>query len=185
MDFQELMQKIAKILGDLKILYAVTGGYAVAMWGRPRSTFDIDVIVQVYKPQIKAFRRALQNISKLSYLDEDAIEEAVKREGEFNFIHTESGIKIDFWVAGSNPISQLELERRISKTINGQRVYFISPEDLILSKLRWYKESKSNRHLEDIESILKIQKNLDYGYLRKWAKIQSTRKILESLIGDH
>lgn len=57
---------------------------------------------------------------------------------------------------------------------------FISPEDLILSKLIWYKESQSSRHLEDITSILKISKP-NLNYIKKWAKKQSTIKILEDL----
>lgn len=44
---------------------------------------------------------------------------------------------------------------------------FTSPEDLILIKLKWYKESESSRQREDIESILQITKNLDLTYLKE------------------
>ncbi|TSC75274.1 MAG: hypothetical protein G01um101430_481, partial [Parcubacteria group bacterium Gr01-1014_30] len=71
--------------------------------------------------------------------------------------------------------------RRIPRNVLGQRVYFVSPEDLILSKLLWYKESESELQLRDIESVLKFQKKLDWEYLKKWAKIHSTFKTLEKL----
>lgn len=182
MDFQALIIKISKILENLKIPYAITGGYAVSVWGRPRSTFDIDVVIELFAPKVRLLTSALRKISELSYLDERAAERAVEQKGEFNFIHTESGIKVDFWVAGKEENSQRELNRRIPKVIDGHRIYFLSPEDLILNKLRWHKESESSRQLEDIESILKIQKKIDYKYLKKWAKKQSTFKILESLM---
>jgi hypothetical protein len=183
MDFQKLLVKIVKILDDLKISYAVTGGYAISVWGRVRSTFDIDVVIEVFHLQIKSFYQALKKISRLSYVDENSMVAAIERESEFNFIHGESGIKIDFFIAGRDPSSKLELERRIPKKIKGQVVYFISPEDLILSKLRWYQTSQSERQLQDVESVVKIQKDkLDFNYLKKWAKVQSTYDVLKSVI---
>ena len=182
MNFQELLIRVAKILENLKIPYAITGGNAVSVWGRPRATFDIDVIVELLNPQIDSLKKALQEISKVSYLDKNAMTEAVERAGEFNFIDSESGIKIDFWIAGRDPITKKEIERRIPKTISRQRIYFISPEDLILSKLRWYKESDSSRHLEDVESILRIQKDLDLEYLKTESAKQSTSEILGPLL---
>lgn len=54
-----------------------------------------------------------------------------------------------------------QIKRRVAKDFAGQTIFFISPEDLILNKLMWYKKSESTRQLEDIESIIKIQKKLD------------------------
>lgn len=85
MDFQKLLVKIAKILNKLHISYIITGGYAVSVWGRPRSTFDIDVVVELPESRINALAKALQGISELSYVDESMMEDAVLRRGEFNF----------------------------------------------------------------------------------------------------
>jgi len=181
MDFQKLVVEIAKILDKLRIPYAITGGYAVSIWGRLRATFDIDTIVQLPEIKIKILAEALRKISKMTYVDEDMMLRAVERKGEFNFIHIESGIKIDFWVLKDNEFSKTQIERRIPYIISGQRVYFVSPEDLILNKLLWHKETGSELQLGDIKSVLKLQKRLDWEYLRKWAKKYSTIKVLESL----
>lgn len=182
MDFQKLLIKIVKILDNLKISYVITGGYAVSVWGRARSTFDIDVVIEIFHPQVKSLYRALKKVSQLSYIDEDSMISAFERKSEFNFIHGESGIKIDFFIAGRDSSSRLELKRRIPQKIKGQIVYFVSPEDLILSKLRWYKKGESYKQLADIKSVLAIQKKLDIDYLKKWAKIHSTKKIFKSLL---
>ena len=171
MDFQNLLVKIAEILSKLNIPYAVTGGYAVSVWGRPRSTFDVDVIVQLLEPEAKRLAEALKKISEMSYVDEEMVLRAVERKGEFNFVHIESGIKVDFWVIKKNDFSQGQLRRRLPKKILGKMVYFISPEDLILNKLLWYKQSESSRQLEDVESILKISgSKLDKKYLARWTE---------------
>lgn len=183
MDFQKLLVKIAKILNKLRIPYIVTGGYAVSVWGRPRSTFDIDVVIELPRNQISALAKALRDISEMSYIDESMMESAVEKKGEFNFIHAESGIKIDFWVLKDDSFNTLRIKRRIPKKILGEKVYFISPEDLILSKLLWYKSEETSRHLEDIESILKISgEKLDMKYLKNWAKKSGVLKILNKLL---
>ena len=49
---EKILIEIAKILSDLKIKYFVSGGFAVSVWGRPRATFDIDIIVKLIEPQV-------------------------------------------------------------------------------------------------------------------------------------
>jgi hypothetical protein len=72
--------------------------------------------------------------------------------------------------------------RKRGRKILGKTVYFISPEDLILSKLYWHTMGESVKQLEDIESILKISgKKLDMAYIRKWAKKLEVYDILKNL----
>lgn len=180
-DPRHLLIKVAEVLEKLHLIYAVTGGMAVFVWGRPRFTADIDIVVLLDVVKISSLVRELSLISEVCYIDERSIHRAFERYGEFNFIDGETGVKVDFWILGKRPFDKDQLDRRKAKDILGQKIYFVSPEDLILSKLRWYREGESSKQLEDIESILKIQKKLDKGYLKKWAKEQSTLKILESL----
>ena len=104
---------------------------------------------------------------KGAYLDEEDIKEAVSTGGEFNYIPAESGLKVDFWVIKpGNKAGTLELKRKRKEIFEGQEIFFISPEDLILSKLRWARMSTSTRHTEDIRSILSVSgKDLDSDYL--------------------
>lgn len=181
-EFRQLLKKIAAILEQLEIPYAVTGGFAVSIWGRARSTIDVDVLVQLFENKIDQLHSALLKISELSYLDKETMRNETAWSGSFNFIHGDSGIKFDFIVARKNAVHTLELKRRIPIDIDGQNVYFLSPEDLILSKLRWYQESQSEKQQEDIESVIKRQKELDLDYLQKQAKLQGTFQFLEPLL---
>lgn len=179
---EKLLLKVAPVLDELGIDYFITGGFAISVWGRPRATFDIDIVVKLIDPQVSHLAKALRKISEFGFIDEESAKNAVARKGEFNFIDPETGVKVDFWVTKNDEIAQLEFQRRAVKKLDNQNIYFISPEDLILSKLLWYEKSQSTRQLEDIESILKIQKKLDLRYIRKWAKEQSTIKIFENLL---
>ncbi len=179
----KLLIRVAPVLDELKIGYFVTGGFAISVWGRPRATFDVDIVIQLVEPKVVPLAKALRRISEAGYVDEDAAREAIERMGEFNFIDPETGVKVDFWIMKKTPAGRSEFERRIARKIDGQKIYFISPEDLILNKLLWYRESKSSRHLEDAESVLKISgEKLDRRYLNQWAKKLGVTDILAKLL---
>ena len=178
---EELLKKIGKILDKLKIPYVVTGGIAITVWGRPRFTADIDVAIDLLPQKLDALAEELLKIDKDVYVDKRMMLRALELRGEFNFIHPGAGLKVDFWVLKNTPFDREELKRRVRRKVAGVLISLISPEDLILRKLLWYKESESNRQLEDIGSVIKRQKKLDWRYLRKWAKFQSTLATLEKL----
>ena len=180
MEIEDLLIKIAEILDKLKIPYIITGGMAVSVWGRPRFTADIDIVVELLEKNINLLAKELLDVDKDVYVSEEAMREALETKGEFNFIHPQSRLKVDFWVA-KDSFNKQEIKRAIIKEIDGKKVSFASPEDLILSKLLWYQISESTRQLEDIESVLKISK-VDIDYIKNTAGKQGTLEILENLL---
>lgn len=181
MEQEELLKKIAEILHKLAIPYLITGGVAVVVWGRPRFTADIDIVVELVPEKLDKLAEELLAIEKDVYLDKEMMHQALERKGEFNFIHPGAGLKVDFWMLKNTAFDRERIKRRVKRRLAKVDLFFISPEDLILSKLLWYKESESTRQLEDIESVLRIQKRLDWRYLKRWAEDHSTLKTLESL----
>ena len=183
MEQETLLRKIAAALEQLGIPYLITGGLAVTVWGRPRFTADIDIVVEIPPGKTEELIQSLQALGTDVAADPESVVEAVRASSEFNIVDSASGLKVDFWVLHDNdPFDRERMRRRVKRTVGGQPLYFITPEDLILIKLRWYKESGSTRHLEDIESILGIHEDLDRDYLRRWAVQQSTRETLEALL---
>lgn len=180
MDPQHLLVRVVKILNQLKIPYLVTGGVAIYVWGRPRFTADIDLVVELKKEKVN---QLVQILIKEGYIDQNAVNDALKYHSEFNFIDQATGIKVDFWILKDEDFDKSRLKRRVAKKILNQKVYFTSPEDLILMKLLWHKESQSTRQLEDIQSVMEFSKDqLDFAYLKKWAKKLNTLGVLEEMI---
>ncbi|MBU4369641.1 nucleotidyltransferase [Patescibacteria group bacterium] len=178
-DPESLLCEVAKILQELKIPYVITGGFAVAIWGRPRFTADIDIIVELLDKNILSLAKRLLLLDEDSYLDITAIKNALVNRGEFNFIHANTGMKVDFWIRNSE-FDRLKIKRAVCKQIKHRKINFVSPEDLILSKLLWYKKNKSERELEDIKSILKFSK-IDLKYIKKFSQKHSTENIFKKI----
>ena len=95
---EKLLCRIAKILENLKIPYIITGGFAVAVLAKPRFTADIDIVIELLPQKIPQLSRELLLIDKDVYVNEESIKGALKNKGEFNFIHPQTGLKVDFWM---------------------------------------------------------------------------------------
>ena len=171
MTIQKFLEKIANILDEIRVDYVVSGGVAVSIWGKPRYTADVDIVVELKSlDSVEKMILLLQKEIKKSYLDKDRAIDAFKQKSEFNLIEPEYGLKADFFVAKADEYGQLAIKRGETKKIGNKSIKFISPEDLIISKLIWFKESGSTRQLEDISSVMDIQRKLDKRYLNSWIK---------------
>ncbi len=182
MDQKETFEKVIEILDDLKVEFLITGGFAVSFWGHPRSTHDLDILIK-----IKGNKEKLINSFREHdfYISEEAVEDAMKHQSMFNIIHSESDLKIDFWVIDGNPEHDTEFKRRVKKNFLGKEVYLISPEDLILTKLEWFKKSNSTRHLIDASGIWEIQQDvIVLDYLKKRAAALNLAELFDDLIDN-
>ncbi|MBM2820483.1 MAG: hypothetical protein HW405_243 [Candidatus Berkelbacteria bacterium] len=164
----ETLIKVAKVLDELKIPYYVSGGYAVSIYGRPRFTADLDMIIKMSLSQGSDFTKRMVVLFPTGYVDKDQIDNALKNSGEFNIIDPESGLKIDFFIAQKGDFEE-ECFKKAKRKDVGYKVKFTSPENLIISKLIWYKDSSSTRHLEDIESVLS-NSHIDQRSLNSWIR---------------
>lgn len=178
MDLVSLLKKVTNKLEKARIPYMVSGGVAVSYWGFPRTTHDIDIVIEAEKEDKE---KIINFFKKDFYISSKATEDAIETRFTFNIIHLKSGLKVDFWLVQKDSFGESEFRRRLKRKMFGKEICIISPEDLVLSKLLAYKETQSNRRLEDAESIFKTSK-VDLKYIKNWAEKQSTIKILEEII---
>lgn len=170
MELSELVAYITARLEDLRIEYLVTGSVASVSFGEPRFTNDVDIVVRLSEGQ--ALRLCESLPEEEFYVSKEAAVDAVRRGGQFNAIHFTSGLKVGFMAAGDSPYDESRFDRPVSVQVTPQaRASFASPEDIILSKLRFYQEGQSQKHISDIRGILRVSgPELDYEYLDRWAR---------------
>lgn len=145
----------------------LTGSFASAHHGAPRSTMDIDLIIAATTDQLRAFVRSLP--ASAYYVELDTALEAHKRESMFNVIDLATGWKVDFIFRKSRPFSREEFSRRNLAKVEGAPIFVASVEDVLLAKLEWAKMSQSQRQIQDVVSILKLKnRELDRQYIEKW-----------------
>lgn len=167
MNIPEVLYDVAAALDRAGIAYMLTGSFASAYYGSPRSTQDIDLVIAPTAAELQAFVQLLP--SEKYYVDLDAAQEALKRQSLFNVIEQTTGWKIDLILRKSRPFSQEEFRRRRLVNFKDVAVFVATAEDVIIAKLEWSKLARSKRQIEDVVTILKARwKSLDRSYLEKW-----------------
>ena len=152
-------------------------------WGIPRTTHDLDFVVQLSDP---AGTPILREFSGDFYIDEKAVRAAQEPPYQFNAIDTRSALKVDFWQTRPEPFDREMLRRSVRVTLFGEPAWISTAEDVILHKLVWDRVSSSERQLADAAGIVAVQANaLDSNYLRSWAqKLEVTGDLERLLSGE-
>ena len=162
----EFVKQIASQLALAEINYMMTGSMAMAVYATPRMTRDIDVVIESRPEHVDTIVRLFETDC---YVSRDAVREATETQGMFNVIHNEWIIKADFIVRKDSPHHLVEFERRREIDVQGTPVDVVAPEDLILSKLDWARESGSELQRRDVQNIIAAVGDLDWDYLQQWA----------------
>ena len=104
------------------------------------------------------------------YCDEDSISEAIRNKSLFNIIDYKSNYKADFVILKDEPYRQEEFRRRRQIEFLDMKIYLVSPEDLLLSKIIWIQELQSSLQAEDIKTLSQVS-HLDWNYIHQWIHI--------------
>ncbi|MGH7213798.1 MAG: hypothetical protein ACREIT_03425 [Tepidisphaeraceae bacterium] len=168
MSQQELLIRVVTVLEGAGIPYMVTGSTASSMQGNPRSTHDIDLVVQITPADIPKVRAAFPPDDYA--FDDVAAVEAIRRRDMFQLWHYKSGDKVDFWTLKPEPYDQSCFARRHRETVYGVGIFVSRPEDTILQKLKWSVMcGGSEKQFNDVLGVYEIQyAKLDMAYIERW-----------------
>jgi Nucleotidyl transferase AbiEii toxin, Type IV TA system len=161
----DVLLEVTRRLDGAGFPYMLTGSMALSYYGRPRMTRDLDLVVEVSPADADRLADALGDDF---YLDRDAVADAVASRGIFNAIHSEHVVKVDFVVRKETEYRRLEFARRRRVQIDDAGIFVVAPEDLIVSKLAWARESGSAMQLADVRNLLSAVADLDTAYLEHW-----------------
>ena len=144
-------------LERFNLKYIITGSVASIIYGEPRLTHDIDLVIELNDKNI-------QNIISAFPQDEfycpplEVIKLEAKRpyRGHFNIIHHESGFKADIYLSGKDELHHWAMANKRRYEVENVPIWLAPPEYVILRKLEYYREGKSEKHIFDIKNILEI-----------------------------
>jgi hypothetical protein len=180
---QELAIDAVRRLNRASIGYLLTRSMASTYWGIPRTTHDLDFVVQL---PLQSIPRLLHEFRGDFYVDELAVRAALAPPHQFNAIDRRSALKIDFWMLRSDPFEMSMFERRLSVNLLGEPAWIATAEDVILHKLYWDSLTPSERQISDAAGVVAVQSDsLDRAYLQQWAdELGVSEKLNRLLAGE-
>ena len=146
---------VIDVLEAIGATYAIWGGMAVVMYGEPRFTQDMDILLSPQKFPVKPFVQRLQ--STYYHVDEQVVQNVVLLGGFFNVIHLHYHIKTDFYVPVEPELKAMITERQYEAFDEMRQAAYVSASSLVMAKLRAYENSQSTRHLYDIAGLIRIR----------------------------
>ena len=159
--------------------YMLTGSVAMNYYSQPRMTRDIDIVVSLVGRDAGTIVKIFEGDY---YVSADAVADATKQRSMFNIVHLESVVKVDIIVRKESEYRRLEFERRQRIRVGEDEFWIVSKEDLILSKLCWALDSRSELQLGDVRNLLSTNPDLDY--LNKWSFVLDVDQLLQDLVNE-
>ena len=179
---KDFLENLIEKLSEQNIPYMISGSVSSSFHGQPRATRDVDIVIAPTQKQVMDF---VNSLGENYYVSLEAVRQALAHKSTFNVIDNQTGSKADFIIRKDRPFSRQEFRRRCTVKIRGIEVWVTSPEDTILSKLEWAKDSRSEQQFRDALGVAVVQwDRLDTDYLRDWAKELQVESSLKELLAQ-
>ena len=180
-----IAQLLHPIFEQFQVPYYITGGVAAILYGEPRTTRDLDVVINLQHDQLPLLVDALETAG--FYCPPGAVEELQAGQGQtLSVTHMTMVLNADLVLNADTPFDRSKMERRRLESFGeteNQSFWVASPEDLVLAKLLWGQRSQSEKQWRDVLGVLKVQgETLDFDYLLQWAEALSLTEAIGQAI---
>jgi hypothetical protein len=171
----DVLKDCSERLEKLGIPYMLTGSMALVHYAIPRTTTDIDIILELSLNEVENF---IKEFESDYYVPHSRIKDAIYRNRMFNLLNQHNIIKIDCVIRKNDEFNLQAFSRRERvKYTDYFEVWIINKEDLIISKLNWAKTSHSEMQMRDVASILR--NGYDVEYVNYWTEKLEITDILQ------
>jgi len=174
-DQESVLRDVTERFERLTIAYMLTGSMAMAKYAIMRMTTDLDIVLEMNESD---GQRVIDEFEPDYYVPHGRVFRAISGRSMFNILHQTSLVKVDCVLLKETEFQKTAFANRQKVDFAGFDVWVIGKEDLVLSKLSWAKDSRSEVQMRDVASI--IRNGVDEGYVNLWAK----RLGLEDILSD-
>jgi hypothetical protein len=171
--------QIVKALDEIDAPYMIVGAFGGYPFGITRVTFDIDILVDLRQQDFEALAKKFP--LPRYYADPEMMKNSTQLGIMFNIIDTSEGIKADLVPLKREPEYRVAFERRVRRNFidpagNAFTAWVAQPTDIIIGKLEAWNEGRSDKHPNDIYSMVAFDLSdlsdlsIDYKLIAKEAK---------------
>ena len=188
--FEDFVLLVIDGLEAAGVEYLIGGAIAAWVWGEPRATQDVDMVVDIPIEAVDRLSKELESRGMLvpPGVILDAIMEK-RADIPISPIHIFTGFKADLYpIRAGDELRQSAFERRLLVDFGPPigEVFIHSAEDLILYKLLYFSISQQSKHARDIAAILRAKADsLETPYIQNWVDRMGLTAIWEELSNNN
>ncbi len=176
---QEAALRVIEALESLSVPYMLVGSLSSNAFGIPRSTQDADLVVELGAVSI---RQIAERLGKEFELDSQMSFETIGGSHRYLFNLPHSGFTIEVFLVSDDPYDRERFSRRKQAPTLGRMIWLPMPEDVIVMKMRWSKQGRRTKDVDDVKNVIAVQGDrLDWPYIHRWCDAHGTRELLDSI----
>ena len=179
MTSNEIVLAVVEALKAENVPYLLAGAYSVNVYGVPRSTKDADFVVQLRSEGVAG---VVKRLGDRFQLDPQMSFETVTGTSRHIIRVADSPFVIELFCLSDDAHDAARFSRKRLGPLLGRNVFFPSPEDVVITKLRWSQQGQRGKDIDDIRNLLAVQGDaLDWDYIYRWCDEHGTRELLEEI----
>jgi hypothetical protein len=157
----------------------LTGSLASNLYGIARSTKDADIVLDASTEQLK---NVFASIPEPLRVDPQMSFETVTATTRQIIELPSSAFSVELFSLSQDAHDRERFGRRREGTLLGAPVWVPTPEDVVIWKLRWSKQGRRSKDVDDARNVLAVQGNaLDFDYIHRWCDEHGTRGLLDQI----
>jgi hypothetical protein len=180
-EFRDCLERAVSLLRTCEIRFLITGGAAAIAYGDPRTTQDIDLVIEgiAIQERLELFLAQLRQ-EKFLY-NEQTVRTAVASRRQFQLLDTGSSLKLDLYPRELVPGA---LDRAVQVEIMpGLTLPVASRPDLVLSKLIWISKG-SHKSRRDLRQIMLRVNTAETATIHSLAEQVGLRVLLDETLSE-
>lgn len=160
---------VVEAFGRCEMNSAMTGSMVSSHYGESVASLGVDFLVMLDERQARLLS---DDLSPRFYCNAEAVAEIARTHGMVNIIDNATGLKIDLSHMKRSPFREAIFARASEIEIGGPpAINAVSPEDIILMKLDWRRDSQSQKQWDNALSVVRVRgARLDWKYLFEQAR---------------
>lgn len=176
---RQAVHGIIEALDALSIPYMVVGSLSSSAYGVARATQDADLVIELGTTPVSAIASRL---GPEFVLNPQMSFETITGTSRIDLRHVATRFKIELFLLTDDPHDRERFRRRRQGTVMGRTTWLPSPEDVIITKLRWSHLGKRTKDIDDVRNVIAVQgERIDWEYVHRWCEAHGTREVLEDV----
>jgi len=176
---EEATARVLDALNSVGVPYMLVGSLSSSLYGIARTTHDADFVLGAAQTPIAEI---MDRLGPKFRLEPQVTFETVTGTRRYLINVVESSFRIELFLLSDEDHDQERFARRRETQFLGQKAFIPTPEDVIITKLRWSSRTTGEKDIVDVRGVIAVQHDrLDWSYIESWCDRDGTRELLDEI----